>query len=128
MAKNPHKTNALGMELSPSSFKTVVDKEKTEIVETVEKVDPIKTVDTPISAEKVEKIEETKPTEKKAQPAEILEAPADILANLETDKPVVKGFSFTLKEENVKKLKALAKKRGVSASKMLDHILSEVIK
>lgn len=87
MAKNAHKTNALGMELSPGSFKTV-DKEHTAPVE----------------------------------------APADILANLETDKPVVKGFSFTLREDNVKKLRALAKSRGVSASKMLDHILSEVIK
>lgn len=87
MAKHPTKTNALGMELSPSSFKTV-DKEH----------------------------------------AAPVEAPADILANLETDKPVIKGFSFTLREDNVKKLRALAESRGVSASKMLDHILSEVIK
>ena len=87
MAKNAHKTNALGMELSPSSFKTV---EK-------EQISPV-------------------------------EAPADILANLETNKPVIKGFSFTLQEDNVKKLRTLAKSRGVSASKMLDHILSEVIK
>lgn len=88
MAKHPHKTNALGMELSPGSFKTNVEKESTPPVE----------------------------------------APADILANLETDKPVIKGFSFTLREDNVKKLRALAKSQGVSASKMLDHILSEVIK
>lgn len=88
MAKHPQKTNALGMELSPSSFKTAAEKE----------------------------------------PAAPVEAPADILANLETDKPVIKGFSFTLREDNVKKLRALAKSRGVSASKMLDHILSEVIK
>ncbi len=88
MAKNAHKTNALGMELSPSSFKTNVEKEQTPPVE----------------------------------------APSDILANLETDKPVIKGFSFTLREDNVKKLRTLAKSRGVSASKMLDHILSEVIK
>ncbi|MBO5706408.1 MAG: hypothetical protein J6S05_05365 [Bacteroidaceae bacterium] len=87
MAKNAHKTNALGMELSPASFKTV-EKEHTAPVE----------------------------------------APSDILANLETDKPVIKGFSFTLREDNVKKLRSLAKSRGVSASKMLDHILSEVIK
>lgn len=89
MAKHPHKTNALGMELSPSSFKTNVEKE---------------------------------------QSVEAVEAPSDILANLETDKPVIKGFSFTLREDNVKKLRAIAKSRGVSASKMLDHILSEVIK
>lgn len=88
MAKHPQKTNSLGMELSPSSFKTNVEKEHTPPVE----------------------------------------APSDILANLETDKPVIKGFSFTLREDNVKKLRVLAKSRGVSASKMLDHILSEVIK
>jgi hypothetical protein len=57
----------------------------------------------------------------------LVEAPSDILANLETDKPVIKGFSFTLREDNVKKLRMLANSRGVSASKMLDHILSEVI-
>lgn len=88
MAKNAHKTNALGMELSPGSFKTTVEKEQ-------------------------------------AQP---IEAPSDILASLETDKPVIKGFSFTLREDNVQKLRTLARSRGVSASKMLDHILSEVIK
>lgn len=88
MAKHAPKTNALGMELSPSSFKTV----------------------------------------EKEQPVEVVEAPSNILANLETDKPVIKGFSFTLREDNVKKLRALAKSHGVSASKMLDHILSEVIK
>lgn len=90
MAKNAHKTNALGMELSPSSFKTIA-----------------------------------------AEPSENTETPAatpDILSNLDTDKPVIKGFSFTLREDNVKKLRNLAKSRGVSASKMLDHILSEVIK
>lgn len=85
MAKNAQKTNALGMELSPSSFKTV---EKEQHVE----------------------------------------AASDILSSLDTEKPVIKGFSFTLREDNVKKLRSLAKSRGVSASKMLDHILSEVIK
>lgn len=89
MAKNAQKTNALGMELSPSSFKTNTEKERA---------------------------------------TAHVEAPSDILASLETDKPVVKGFSFTLREDNVKKLRALAKSQGVSASKMLDHILSEVIK
>ena len=104
MAKNAHKTNALGMELSPSSFKTV-EKEKERAVP----------VETPKAPEEV--------------PTEVpVEAPTDILANLETDKPVIKGFSFTLREDNVKKLKKLAKSRNVSASKMLDHILSEVIK
>jgi len=67
-------------------------------------------------------------TVEKEQATPPVEAPTDLLANLETDKPAIKGFSFTLREDNVKKLRTLAKSRGVSASKMLDHILSEVIK
>jgi hypothetical protein len=39
----------------------------------------------------------------------------------------IKGYSFTLKVETVNKLKALAKSRGVSTSKMMDIILSEVL-
>lgn len=107
MAKNAQKTNALGMELRPSSFKTV---EKEHAVP----------VQAPVEAPVQEPVKE---------PVEVaVEAPMDILANLETDKPVIKGFSFTLREDNVKKLKKLAKSHNVSASKMLDHILSEVIK
>lgn len=52
----------------------------------------------------------------------------DLLVTLETDKSTIKGFSFTLHAENVEKLRKLAKQRGVSASKLLDHILAEVIK
>ena len=87
MAKNAQKTNALGMELSPKSFKTV---EKEPIV-------PV-------------------------------EAVTKILPNLDTDKPVIKGFSVTLQENNMKKLKMVAKDRGVSASKIIDHLISEFLK
>ena len=121
MAKNAQKTNALGMQLSPSSFKTVVEQEKIEKVNSVQETE---IVEKPVV---VEKVETAVKVEEKEAPV-VVEAPTDILANLDTNKTVVKGYSFTLKEENVKKLKALAKKRGVSASKMLDHILSEVIK
>lgn len=92
MAKHPVKTNALGMELHPTSFKT-----------NTAPAEPVETKEAPVAA-------------------------SDILSSLDTDKPAIKGFSFTLREDNVKKLRALAKSRGVSASKMLDHILSEVIK
>lgn len=87
MAKNAHKTNALGMELRPGSFKTV-EKEHTPPVE----------------------------------------APANLLAGLEKSKSEIKGFSFTLKVETVDKLRAVAKSQNVSASKLLEHILSEVLK
>lgn len=87
MAKHAPKTNALGMELSPSSFKTV---EKEHVV-----------------------------------PVEIA---SDILPHLEMNKPVIKGYSVTLREDNMNKLKQLAKIRGVSASKIIDHLIGEFVK
>ena len=87
MAKHAPKTNALGMELSPSSFKTV---EK-------EHVAPV-------------------------------EVAPSILPNLDVDKPVIKGYSVTLREDNMNKLKEIAKARGVSASKIIDHLIGEFLK
>ena len=40
----------------------------------------------------------------------------------------IKSYSFTLREDTAEKLKVFAKENGVSASKMADHILSQVIK
>lgn len=68
----------------------------------------------------------TAPAEEK-KPAVDAQAPADILAGLQVDKTAAKSYAFYLSDGNVKKLKALAKKKGVSASKLLDHILSEVL-
>ena len=87
MAKNPQKTNALGMELSPGSFKTV-EKEPVAPVETTQ----------------------------------------GILPNLEKNKPVIKGYSVTLQEDNMKKLRVVAKNQGVSVSKVIDHLISEFLK
>lgn len=39
----------------------------------------------------------------------------------------IKGYSFTLTVDTVNKLKALAKSRGVSTSKMVDAILDEAL-
>lgn len=83
MAKHAPKTNALGMELSPSSFKTV----------------------------------EKEPAVR----------PVEILPNLEINKPVIKGYSVTLREDNMNKLKGVAKTRGVSASKIIDHLIAEFL-
>lgn len=88
MAKRPQKTNALGMELSPGSFKTNVEKERNASTE----------------------------------------VPPNILPNLDTDKPVIKGFSLTLQEENVKKLREIAKSRGISVSKIVDYLIEEFLK
>ena len=60
-------------------------------------------------------------------PVETAQAPANLLAGLKPDKASAKSYAFYLSDENVAKLKALAKKEGVSASKLLDHILSEVL-
>lgn len=89
MAKNAQKTNALGMELSPKSFKTVVEKEAV--------VAPV-------------------------------EVAPDILPDLGATKPVIKGFSLTLQDDNVKKLRAIARDRGVSVSKIVDHLIAEFLK
>lgn len=87
MAKHAPKTNALGMELSPSSFKTV---EK-------EHVAPV-------------------------------EAATNLLPNLEINKPVIKGYSITMREDNMNKLKEIAKARKVSASKIIDHLVDQFLK
>ena len=51
----------------------------------------------------------------------------DIFASLSPEKPTGKTYAFYLSDENVNKLKKMAEKKGISASKLLDHILSEVL-
>lgn len=48
----------------------------------------------------------------------------DLLAGLDTLKPKAKSYSFYLSEGNANELKKLAKKTKVSASKVLDTILT----
>ena len=75
----------------------------------------------PKTAEKTKKAG-TKPT----QPAKE-KSFKDMFADFESEKPTGKTYAFYLSDENVKKLKALASKKGTNASKLLDHILSEVL-
>lgn len=53
-------------------------------------------------------------------------AVAGLLADLNAEKNMAKTFSFYLSIENVKKLEKLAKKYGVSTSRLLDHIISKL--
>lgn len=50
------------------------------------------------------------------------------LTGLKAEKAKGKSYGFYLSDENVAKLKALAKQENVSMSKLLDHILTEVLK
>ena len=71
---------------------------------------------------------ETKPEGKREKKNAKQEKPAlDIFANLGTEKPTGKTYAFYLSDDNVDKLKKMAGKKGISASKLLDHILSEVL-
>ena len=90
--------------------------------------EPERPVEAPV--EPVVEVKETKPASKKTEKK--AEAPAkktlDIFAGLEEpEKPSGKTYAFYLSDENVKKLKTMAGKKGISASKLLDHILSEVL-
>jgi len=52
----------------------------------------------------------------------------DIFASLEPEAPsTARTHAFYLTDATVDKLKAMAKKKGVSASKLLEHILNEVL-
>lgn len=87
---------------------------------------PVETKQEPQEGQNVEE-RVTSPTEPE-KPVEVKQEPmtADLLAGLNIEKNVSKTFSFYLSVENVKKLEKLAKKSGVSASKLLDHIISKL--
>ena len=128
---NPFKQAELAKKKAPGSKQEPVV-EKKEIPVVVEtSVESEKPVETPVEpVVEVEGVKETKTAPKKAEKK--AEAPAkktlDIFAGLEEpEKPSGKTYAFYLSDENVKKLKTMAGKKGISASKLLDHILSEVL-
>ena len=73
-------------------------------------------------AKKTPEKTETKPQTKKGE-----KGIKDIFDTLAAEKPTGKTYAFYLSDENVAKLKKMAEKKGISASKLLDHILSEVL-
>lgn len=135
---NPFKEAEKAKKKAPGSkveHEPVVKEEKVDPVETpvepVAPVEPVQLVEEPKVApevkpeEKPEVKTESKPAGKKAEKAE----PAfDIFAKLEAEKPSGKTYAFYLSDENVAKLKKMAEKKKISASKLLDHILSEILK
>ena len=88
---------------------------------------PVEQVEVKVEEKPEEKTAE-KPAPKREKKPEKAEKPAlDIFAKLETEKPSGKTYAFYLSDDNVAKLKKMAEKNKISASKLLDHILSEVL-
>ena len=123
---NPFKEAEKKNKKAPGSAQEpVVEKKEAEVAETP--VEPEKHAETPVKP--AVKVEEKKAAPKKAEKK--AEEPAkkavDIFASLEAEKPTGKTYAFYLSDENVKKLKEKAAKMGISTSKLLDHILSQVL-
>ena len=78
-------------------------------------------------------VEEAKPVvkEEKKTPSEKVATPkkpaSDLFAGLNAEKEAFGTQAYYISNTNAEKLKAMAKKKGVSTSKLLDHILSEVL-
>ena len=134
---NPFKEAEKAKKKAPGSkVEHEVKEEKIETVETpvepVAPVEPVQPVEVPEVVPEVK--QEEKPQEKTEsksagkKKAEKAEPAFDIFAKLEAEKPSGKTYAFYLSDENVAKLKSMAEKKKISASKLLDHILSEVLK
>ena len=133
---NPFKAAEQKKKKAPGSKQEPVVEEKVvEVVETA--AEPEKPAEAPAEpVVEVLEVKETKPAPKKAEkkatePAKKAEEPVkkavDIFASLEAEKPTGKTYAFYLSDDNVKKLKEMAAKKGISTSKLLDHILSQVL-
>ena len=123
------KKKAPGSKQEPEVKEEVV-KEETPVVQEAPVVEeaPVEQAEVKVEEKPEEKPVE-KPAKKSEKKAEKKEQPAlDIFANLESEKPSGKTYAFYLSDDNVAKLKKMAEKNKISASKLLDHILSEVLK
>lgn len=128
---NPFKEAEKAKKTAPGSKQNVVEKKE----EPKEKKIPVVKEETPVKKEEpavvapVEKKEE-KPVEK-AEPEkqEKEKEIKDIFAGLNTEKakPTLKTYAFYISDDNANKLKQMAEKKGISTSKLLDYILSEVL-
>ena len=138
---NPFKAAEQKKKKAPGSKQEPVVEEKV-VVEVETPAEPEKPAETPAEpVVEVVEVKETKPAPKKVekkaekkvekkveeQESEPAKKTLDIFASLEAEKPTGKTYAFYLSDENVKKLKDMAGKKGISASKLLDHILSEVL-
>ena len=127
---NPFKEAEKKNKKAPGSKQepAVEQKEAAEVVETpAEPEKPVETLPEPVVEEKEPKSEKAKKVSTK--PAKPVEEPKkDMFAGLKVEKPATgKTYAFYLSDENVDKLKAMAAEKGMSTSKLLDYILSEVL-
>ena len=116
---NPFKEAEKKNKKAPGSAQEpFVEKKEVEVVEA--SAEPEKPVETP--KKPVVTVEEKKAVPKKPEKKVV-----DIFASLEAEKSTGKTYAFYLSEENAEKLKEKAAKMGISTSKLLDHILSQVL-
>ena len=96
--------------------------------ETVVKAEPVEKKEAPVKKTPVQEKPAERPAEKGEKEKTLSRRGVeDIFAGLETVKPAGKTYAFYLSDDNVKKLKKKAEKMGISTSKLLDHILSEIL-
>ena len=127
---NPFKEAEKAKKTAPGSKQNVVEKKeepKTKEIPVVKEEPPVKKEE-PVVVAPVEKKEEKPVVKAEPEKQEEKKETKDIFAGLSAEKPTGKTYAFYLSDENVNKLKKMAEKKGISASKLLDHILSEVLK
>ena len=122
---NPYKKADQAKKKAPGSKQNAVETkiEETAVVMAEEKKTQEELLKSETEALKVEK-SAAKPVAKSEPKAK---EKLDIFAKLNTEKPTAKNVTFYLSDENITKLKKMAERKGVSMSKLLDHILSEVL-
>ena len=124
---NPFKEAEKKNKKAPGSAQEpVVEKKEVEVVETpAENEKVVETPKKPVVKAGEEKVAPKKPEKKAAEPEK---KALDIFAKLEApEKRTGKTYAFYLSEENAEKLKAKATEMGMTTSKLLNHILSEVL-
>lgn len=127
---NPFKEAEKAKKTAPGSKQNVVEKKeepKEKKIPVVKEEAPVKKEE-PVVKKTVEKKEEKPVVKIEPEKQEPEKETKDIFAGLSAEKPTGKTYAFYLSDENVNKLKKMAEKKGISASKLLDHILSEVLK
>ena len=123
---NPFKEAEKKNKKAPGSAQEpVVEKKEAEAVEApAEPEKPAEALVKPVVKVEEKKAAPKKPEKKAAEPEK---KAVDIFASLEAEKSTGKTYAFYLSEDNAKKLKEKAAKMGISTSKLLDHILSQVL-
>ena len=106
-----------------------VTAEKEEVVPTpvVEEKKDEPVVVPEVKEEPAEKKEEVKETPKAKGEKATAAKKSSWLAGLKPEKEEYGTQAFYLSKKNIEKLRKVAEKEGVSVSKLLDHILSEVL-